>query len=195
MGLMSSKTKEEVFGVLSEEELEEVKIGSCFTREEIQKIYNRFAQVDLDGSNTLDVDEFLQFPEFRLNPLAYRLKELLDREKKGVITFRDFIRVMSAFSHNARPEDKQRLAFQLYDLDDDGKISKDDLLGALKLTVSVGTDPDGNELALDEDGLRTVVDHTFDEVAPGLAHIDYDSFVKVVTLPGSELLTKMTIQF
>jgi hypothetical protein len=158
MGQSWSK-KEEVVGFLSQEELEEVKIGSCLTREEIQcviigvakchhhniiiistavpcnahcpcamvhsglvpvpvtwhrTLYNRFAKVDLDASDTLDVDEFLQFPEFRLNPLAYRLKELLDPKDTGVITFRAFVGVMSAFSAAALPEEKHRLAFQLY---------------------------------------------------------------------------------
>ena len=192
MGVFGSKP-EEIVAFLSEEELEEVKIGSCFTRDEIKRLYNRFSIVDIDGSNSLDVDEFLQFPEFRLNPLAYRLTELLDPGKTGAITFRGFIRVISAFSPAAKPDEKHRLAFSLYDLDDDGKISKDDLMGALKMTVSLG-DPD-NENDLDEKGLEQVVDKTFDEVVPGSRHIDFDSFVKVVTLPGCELLSKMTMQF
>jgi serine/threonine-protein phosphatase 2B regulatory subunit len=192
MGVFGSKVSAvDVVAFLSEEELEEVKIGSCFTRTEIKNLYNRFSIVDLDGNNTLDVDEFLQFPEFRLNPMAYRLTELLDRGKTGSITFRDFIRVMSAFSPAAQPQDKHQLAFQLYDLDDDGKISKDDLAGALKMTVSLGEDP--NQLT--EKGLAEVVDHTFDEMVPGQTHIEFEDFVKVVTLPGCELLSKMTMQF
>ena len=38
-----------------------------------------------------------------------------------------------------------------YDLDGDGKISKEDLLGALKLTVVIGEE--GTETELDEQGL------------------------------------------
>jgi Ca2+-binding EF-hand superfamily protein len=97
-----------------------------------------------------------------------------------------------------------------YDVDNDGRISKDDLFGALKMTVAVASDggggtptpnattpaaADDQHATLDEDGLREVVENTFDEMAPGLSHIDFDAFVKVVTLPGCELLSKMTMQF
>ena len=92
-----------------------------------------------------------------------------------------------------------------YDMDNDGRISKDDLFGALKMTVAIEATPPSTSGAsapaaddhgtLDEDGLREVVEHTFDEMAPGLEHIDFDAFVKVVTLPGCELLSKMTMQF
>jgi Ca2+-binding EF-hand superfamily protein len=192
MGLVNSlfSKEDKIEAFLSTEELEEVKIGSCLTRKEIEKLYDRFSKVDMDGSNTLDVDELLQLPEFRLNPLSYRLAELLDPRKTGVISFREFIRVMSIFSPEAAPEDKYKLAFQIYDLDGDGNISKEDLIGTLKLTVLIGED--GSESELDEAGLHTVVDFTFEEVAPGAQYIGYEEFVKVATLPGSEMISKMT---
>jgi serine/threonine-protein phosphatase 2B regulatory subunit len=148
MGVVSSLfgKKDDLEVYLSQEELEEVKIGSCFTRQEIQRLYNRFKKVDADGSNTLDRAEFLNFPEFRLNPLAYRLVDLLDTQETGEITFRDFVRVMSAFSPSAPDKDKYHLAYQLYDADNDGLISKADLTATLRLTTYVSDKARENEL-------------------------------------------------
>eukprot|EP01050_Picozoa_sp_SAG11_P012486 SAG11_NODE_1389_length_5057_cov_16.280355_5_plen_87_part_00 len=61
MGGMLSK-RDEVQEYLSQEELEDLKIGSCFTRDEIQRLYNRFRNVDADDNRTLSLEEFMNFP-------------------------------------------------------------------------------------------------------------------------------------
>jgi len=189
-GLFSKEDKIEAF--LSHEELEEVKIGSCLTRKEIEKLYDRFAKVDLDGSNTLDVDELLKFDQFACNPLSLRLTEIMGAGKSGVISFREFVRIMSIFSPEATPDDKYKLAFQLYDQDNDGKISKEDLIETLKVTVRIGED--GSETDLDEKGLHTVVEFTFDEMAESQEFIDFEQFKKFMAAHEKdlEIISKMT---
>ena len=169
MGGMISASKDQVVDYLTQEELEDLKIGSCFTRPEIQRLYNRFRAVDDDDDKTLSLEEFMNFPEFRLNPLAYRLKEILDPRETGSIKFGDFVRIMSAFSPSAPDNRKYELAFQLYDADHDGKISKEDLTSTLKLTTYLGEK--GKENELNEDNLAEVVEKTFDEVVPGLVRL------------------------
>lgn len=193
MGATCSTRKDEVTDYLTQEELEDLKIGSCFTRPEIQRLYNRFRAVDDDDDKTLSLEEFMNFPEFRLNPLAYRLKEILDPNGSGSITFKRFVNIMSAFSPSAPDSRKFELAFQLYDADHDGKISKEDLTSTLKLTTYIGDKGKDNEF--NEDDLVDVVDKTFEEVVPGLDHIDQDAFNKVVSAPGFDLLSRMTMQF
>eukprot|EP01052_Picozoa_sp_SAG31_P004844 SAG31_NODE_205_length_20397_cov_19.191152_12_plen_52_part_00 len=50
-----SARKDEVTDYLTQEELEDFKIGSCFTRAEIQRLYNRFRAVDEDDDKTLSL--------------------------------------------------------------------------------------------------------------------------------------------
>ena len=51
---------------------------------------------------------------------------------------------------------------------------------------------DGSETELDENGLNTVVDKTFEEMVPGAEFVEYDDFEKVASLPGSDMKSKMT---
>eukprot|EP01052_Picozoa_sp_SAG31_P004843 SAG31_NODE_205_length_20397_cov_19.191152_11_plen_150_part_00 len=138
-------------------------------------------------------EEFLNFPEFRLNPLAGRLQEILDPHGAGAVGFKRFVDIMSAFSPSAPESRKYELAFQLYDADHDGKISREDLLSTLKLIAFIGEKESGNDL--NEENLIDVVEQTFSEVVPGLDHIDQDAFNKVVKTPGFDMLSRMTIQF
>eukprot|EP00953_Heterococcus_sp_UTEX-ZZ885_P024236 13261-Heterococcus_DN1.PRE.1 len=77
--------------------------------------------------------EFVAIPSVANNPLQERLLVCFGLHAAGAkqITFRDFLETLSTFNNPTAPVDlKMRAAFQLQDFDDDGEISKQDLISA-----------------------------------------------------------------
>lgn len=126
---------------------------------DIQKIYSRF-MFATDGTGLLSKEALLSMhgkrtpllcwhscvlchvapltaAEVANNPLHERLAVVFgvpDAETPG-IDFKHFIATLSQLSPTAPREQKAKIAFTMYDVDGDGKISHKDLLDILSLTV------------------------------------------------------------
>jgi len=56
--------------------------------EEIKRLGKRFKKLDLDGSGSLSVDEFMSLPELQQNPLVQRVIEIFDTDGNGEVDFK-----------------------------------------------------------------------------------------------------------
>lgn len=136
---------------LTQYDIEEVQAHADgkFSQREVVALYERFCALDRNGKGYISADEFMAVPEFALNPLAQRLLRLLEG-----VNFKDFVVFLSAFSSQATFEDKANLIFKVYDLDGNGKVSREDIVAVLR-------DLSGSFLT--EDQRQQAVTGAFDE--------------------------------
>ncbi|VEL11404.1 unnamed protein product [Protopolystoma xenopodis] len=109
---------------------------STFDLEEIKRLGKRFKKLDLDGSGSLSVDEFMSLPELQQNPLVQRVIEIFDSDGNGEVDFKEFIDGMSQFSVKGAKDAKLRFAFKIYDIDKDGFISNGELFQVSLINAS-----------------------------------------------------------
>nr|XP_046165492.1 calcineurin B homologous protein 1-like isoform X2 [Oncorhynchus gorbuscha] len=132
--------------LLREEEIEEIKKETGFSHSQITRLYSRFTSLDKGENGTLSREDFQRIPELAINPLGDRIINAFFPEGEDQVNFRGFMRTLAHFrpiEDNEKNKDptaseplnsrtnKLLFAFQLYDLDRDDKISRDELLQLL----------------------------------------------------------------
>ncbi|VDM16961.1 unnamed protein product [Hydatigera taeniaeformis] len=158
---------------------------STFDVEEIKRLGKRFKKLDLDGSGSLSVEEFMSLPELQQNPLVARVIEIFDTDGNGEVDFKEFIEGMSQFSVKGNKEAKLNFAFKIYDVDKDGYISNGELFQVIVLKMMVGNN-------LKDAQLQQIVDKTImfaDQDGDG--RISFEEFCQVVS--GLDVHKKMVV--
>ena len=56
--------------------------------DEIRRLGKRFRKLDLDGSGSLSIEEFMTIPDLQLNPLVQRVIDIFDADGNGEVDFR-----------------------------------------------------------------------------------------------------------
>ena len=102
----------------------------------VEKLYSHFLHLDNDGKGKINKQELLKIPAIYCNPLAERILTIFDLDGDGEIDFEEFLRALSLFSCKGSREDKLKLAFSIYDLDNDGFISPGELFISIKAMCS-----------------------------------------------------------
>jgi len=93
---------------------------------DIKKLYERFHEVDLDGSGEISFDEFLAAMQTPNEHLARRLFNIFDVDGSNTVSLREFVVGLSNFTR-ADIQETQLFAFQLYDEDNSGTIKENEL--------------------------------------------------------------------
>jgi len=156
---------------------------TSFNENEIKRLHKRFHKIDTDKSRTLSVDELMSLPGLDANPLVRRVIDIFDTDGNKEIDFKEFLTGISQFTAKEGIEAKMRFIFKIYDIDQDGFISNDELFIVLRLMIGDN---------LEETQLQQIVDKTimqFDQDGDG--KISYDEFCYAVG--NLDVYKKMTI--
>ncbi|MCJ1357535.1 MAG: Neuronal calcium sensor 1 [Icmadophila ericetorum] len=119
---------------LSQEQLNELQRSTCFDKKELQQWYTGFLKDCPSG--ILTKDEFRKiyrqfFPFGDPSSFADYIFNVFDSDNSGLIDFKKFAIALSVTS-SEKMENKLDLAFQLYDINGDGKISYNEMLAIVE---------------------------------------------------------------
>ncbi|XP_054718627.1 calcium and integrin-binding protein 1-like [Uloborus diversus] len=117
---------------LTKSELQDYKELTYLTEKEIQYAFKKFKNLDVRVLNKnkfarISTDLIKGMPEFENNPFADRICRIFSSENDGRWSFDDFLDMVSVFNENTPAEEKAMYAFYVYDFDEDGFLSTDDL--------------------------------------------------------------------
>ncbi|XP_055519762.1 calcineurin B homologous protein 2 [Leucoraja erinacea] len=179
--------------------LAEIMEETGFSKTHISRLYNRFQGLDESNRGSLSRADFQRIGGLAVNPLGERIINAFFYDGRDTVDFRTFIRILACFRPvrkikspdplspepiNSR-DNKLRFAFQLYDQDRDGKISRDELYQVLFMMM---------EAEVTEDQLDNIIDRTIQEADQnGDGTISFEDFKK--SLEKVNLEHKMSIRF
>ncbi|XP_047636250.1 calcineurin B homologous protein 2 isoform X2 [Phacochoerus africanus] len=175
-------------------DVDSIRRETGFSQASLLRLYHRFQALDRNEKGYLSRMDLQQIGALAVNPLGDRIIESFFPDGSMRVDFPGFVRVLAHFrpvddedDGNRDPKEpeplnsrmnKLRFAFQLYDLDRDGKISRLEMLQVLRLMVGV---------QVTEEQLESIADRTVQEA-------DEDGDGAVSFLEFAKSLEKMNIE-
>jgi len=192
---------------MPDSELREIEVETGFSRSQIIRLCNRFATLSkAEDKKSLSRADLLAIPEIAVNPLGERIvsaffpseEDVEDNREEDAIDVRQFLRTLSCFrpvkaGHQRSDKDvevdcsdgppnsrdaKLRFAFRMYDTNNDGNITQDELLSLLSMMV-------GSNIG--EEQLLSIAERTLAE-----ADLDQDNMISFNEF--KEIMTKVDIE-
>jgi len=164
---------------LSPEQLADLQKNTYFDKKELQQWYKGFLKDCPSGQ--LDREEFSRiykqfFPFGDPTDFAQHVFNVFDSDKNGHIDFKEFIYALSVTSRG-RLDEKLSWAFQLYDINQDGEITYEEMLEIVQSIYKMTGET--VKLPADEDTPEKRVDKIFRNMDRDKdARLSYDEFVE-----------------
>ncbi|CAG0917670.1 unnamed protein product [Notodromas monacha] len=180
--------------MLRDDEITAIQNETGFSCNQIERLYSRFTNLDKGGTGALNQEDFLRIPELAINPVGERIVAAFFKESSDdQVNFRQFVRVLAKFlppNSKKSPKlnsetEKLAFAFSIYDQDNDGFISKEELLSVLTLLIGAN---------INADQLSSIAERTINEAdLDGDEKISFEEFRHSLERAGVE--QKMSIRF
>eukprot|EP01060_Flectonema_neradi_P015377 TRINITY_DN219_c1_g1_i10.p1 TRINITY_DN219_c1_g1~~TRINITY_DN219_c1_g1_i10.p1 ORF type:complete len:181 (+),score=45.22 TRINITY_DN219_c1_g1_i10:66-608(+) len=143
-----------------EKVIAELAQSTSFSADEIRNMQDNFNKLAASKKDDglIDKDEFKEMLSNQGNSaFVDGLFRMFDADSDGFIDFKEFVVSLSIYQNknkNITEEGKLKLLFKIYDVDQDGEISREDLFTVLKSCL------ESNFLTLDDTMIGSVVDAT-----------------------------------
>uniref|UniRef100_A0A672GA65 EF-hand domain-containing protein n=1 Tax=Salarias fasciatus TaxID=181472 RepID=A0A672GA65_SALFA len=85
----------------------------------------------------ITIEEFARFLKLPVSPVLEELFALFDRNGDGTIDFREYVIGVNILCRPANTEEVLQMAFQLFDTDDDQKITREEFTALLRSALGV----------------------------------------------------------
>ncbi|KAL2766325.1 calcineurin B homologous protein 2 [Daubentonia madagascariensis] len=175
-------------------DVDSIRRDTGFSQACLLRLHHRFRTLDRNNKGYLSRIDLQQIGALAVNPLGDRIIDSFFPDGSHRVDFSGFARVLAHFRpieeedtgirDPKQPEplnsrmNKLRFAFRLYDLDGDGRISRQEMLQVLRLMVGV---------QVTEEQLESIADRTVQEA-------DEDGDGAVSFLEFAKSLEKMNIE-
>ena len=159
MGQSSSKSKQK--GKYSRTDIENLAKMTHFTPDQVQFLYDRFKFLSNSQSkdNKISLHEFQQALDLPNTEFTQRIFSAFDSDNSDQIEFDEFVLGLSAMSPNATIEEKAKFCFNVYDIDGNHTIDKNELKQILTFSLK-----SNSQISISDDVLDKVVQKTFSQV-------------------------------
>eukprot|EP00824_Muranothrix_gubernata_P017164 TRINITY_DN35361_c0_g1_i1.p2 TRINITY_DN35361_c0_g1~~TRINITY_DN35361_c0_g1_i1.p2 ORF type:complete len:195 (+),score=53.23 TRINITY_DN35361_c0_g1_i1:70-654(+) len=160
-----------------------------FDEGEIRNMWDHFGKISSSviADGLIDKEEFRRALGLKDSLFVDRMFFNFDVNHDGTINFREFCQGMSHFSPKATPEEKTKFSFDMYDLNSDRNISKDELVKMLTACFA------HNDLNINQDQVKELVEATFHEAdTDGDGAIDFEEY-KTLVEKHPNIISNMTM--
>jgi Ca2+-binding EF-hand superfamily protein len=101
------------------------------TQDHLKMLRDRFDGIDVDGSGSIDTEEFFEAMGENRSPITDRLFSLIDLDGSGTIEFEEFIRILATYCMYTKDE-ILRFCFETFDKDGSNAIDEKEFVELCK---------------------------------------------------------------
>ena len=170
MGNSSSKTKGP-----SESQMLSISQKTYFSLDEVQKLYLSYQRISQSKTEDqkIDVNEFASILGIPTIGFAHRIFAAFDSKPDQSLDFEEYCLGLSAISARSKLEEKAKFCFNVYDIDGNGTISRDELREVLNLSLN-----SNSCVQLSPQQLERIINNTIKEMDKnGDGEINFEEFL------------------
>ncbi|KAL5463376.1 hypothetical protein EMCRGX_G032269 [Ephydatia muelleri] len=178
---------------LTAEDYRQIEEETGFQKDEVRRLYSRYAHLDKRSKGFLEQQDLMLIPELASNPLGTRIIEAFFTDDKDptvmldALNFRQFVSVIACFRRVENPSrqlihKKLEFIFRVFDTDRDGWVSETDVRNILSAMFGLNI-PESQLNAIVRRVMKADVDQdkrmSLDEFKQALGQVDLAEKISV----------------